>query len=181
MLTHNTTISIAAKWLDDANNEAATAEQRAQAKKNYDELIVTAGFPNKPDGAKMVYRAAVKTGVIFEAAKNKRRGKEFLAFFLEEDNLQPYVEGSLGRWVPVTKRASVAPFWTDGKDPHRKGVQEQVSQGIVFFPFVYNWKFTIVNAENVWGRATARIAKDGVPAEKAADELIARVKQILAQ
>ena len=41
------------------------------------------------------------------------------------DNLQPYVEGSLGRWVPVTKRASVAPFWTDGKDPHRKAVQQQ--------------------------------------------------------
>jgi multiple sugar transport system substrate-binding protein len=56
-----------------------------------------------------------------------------------------------------------------------------VSEGIVFFPFTRNWKFTIVNAENVWGRATARIAKDGVPPEKAADELIARVKQILAQ
>jgi multiple sugar transport system substrate-binding protein len=37
-------------------------EQRAQAKKNYDELIATAGFPDKPDGSKFVYRAAVKTG-----------------------------------------------------------------------------------------------------------------------
>ena len=66
LLTHNATISIAAKWLDDANNAALTPEQRAQAKKNYDELIATAGFPNKPDGSKFVYRAAVKTAVIFE-------------------------------------------------------------------------------------------------------------------
>ena len=80
LMTHNATISIAAKWLDDANNATLTAEQRAQAKKNYDELIATAGFPNKPDGSKFVYRAAVKTGVIFEAAKNKKRAKEFVTF-----------------------------------------------------------------------------------------------------
>ena len=72
-MTHNATISIAAKWLDDMNNATLKPEQRAQAKKNYDELIATAGFPNKPDGSKMVYRAAVKTGVIFEGAKNKKR------------------------------------------------------------------------------------------------------------
>ena len=51
----------------------------------------------------MVYRAAVKTGVIFEDAKNKKRAKEFVAFLLQDENLQPYVEGSLGRWYPVTK------------------------------------------------------------------------------
>ena len=102
LMTHNATISIAAKWLDDANNTTLTAEQRAQAKKNYDELIATSGFPNKPDGSKMVYRAAVKVGVIFEAAKNKKRAKEFVTFMLQDENLQPYVEGSLGRWFPVT-------------------------------------------------------------------------------
>ena len=48
-----------------------TPEQRAQAKKNYDELIATAGFPNKPDGSKFVYRAAVKTGVIFEGVEEQ--------------------------------------------------------------------------------------------------------------
>ena len=70
LLTHNATISIAAKWLDDANNATLTPEQRAQAKKNYDELIATAGFPNKPDGSKFVYRAAVKT------ARDLRRRQE---------------------------------------------------------------------------------------------------------
>ncbi|MGH8315808.1 MAG: ABC transporter substrate-binding protein, partial [Steroidobacterales bacterium] len=78
IMTHNATISIAAKWLDDANNATLTAEQRAQAKKNYYELIRTAGFPNKPDGSKMVYRAAVKTGVVFNNAKNRKRAKEFV-------------------------------------------------------------------------------------------------------
>jgi multiple sugar transport system substrate-binding protein len=180
-MTHNATISIPAAQFDTMNRATSTAEQKETARVNYYEKIRTRGFPEKATGGKLPQLAAVKTAVVFADAKNKRRGKEFLAFFLEEDNLQPYVEGSLGRWVPVTKRASVAPFWTDGKDPHRKAVQQQVSEGVVFFPFVKNWKFTIANAENVWGRATARIAKDGVAPEKAADELIARLKQILAQ
>jgi multiple sugar transport system substrate-binding protein len=180
VMTHNATISIPAAQFDTMNRATSTAEQKETARKNYYERIRTRGFPEKATGGNLPQLAAVKTAVIFADAKNKARAKEFLAFFLQEDNLQTYVEGSLGRWVPVTKRASVAPFWTDGKDPHRKAVQAQVAQGLVFFPFVYNWKFTIVNAENAWGRATARIAKDNVPPEKAADELIARVKQILA-
>jgi multiple sugar transport system substrate-binding protein len=181
VMTHNATISIPAAQFDTMNRATSTAEQKEAARVNYYQKIRTRGFPEKATGGKLPQLAAVKTAVVFADAKNKRRGKEFLAFFLEEDNLQPYVEGSLGRWVPVTKRASVAPFWTDGKDPHRKAVQQQVSEGVVFFPFVKNWKFTVANAENVWGRATARIAKDGVAPEKAADELIARLKQILAQ
>jgi multiple sugar transport system substrate-binding protein len=181
VLTHNATISIPAAQFDTMNRATATPEQKEAAKKNYYERIRTRGFPNSAAGGPLPQLAAVKTAVVFADAKNKARGKEFLAFLLQEENLQPYVEGSLGRWVPVTKRASVAPFWTDGSDPHRKAVQQQVSQGVVFFPFVYNWKFTIVNAENVWGRGVARIAKDNVPPEKAADELIQRVKQILAQ
>ncbi len=39
--THNATISIPAKWLDDSNNAALTADQRATAKKNYEDLIAT--------------------------------------------------------------------------------------------------------------------------------------------
>src|SRR6476660_6588412 len=79
VMTHNATISIAAKWLDDANNEKLKPEERELGKKSYYELIRTAGLPNKPDGSKMVYRTAVKTGVIFKDAKNKVRAKEFVA------------------------------------------------------------------------------------------------------
>jgi multiple sugar transport system substrate-binding protein len=108
-MTHNATISIAAKWLDDMNNASLTDAQRAEAKKNYTERSHGA-FPNKPDGTKMVPHR-VKTGVIFKHAKNKKRAKEFVAFLLQEENLTPYVEGSLGRWFPVTKAGQASPFW----------------------------------------------------------------------
>jgi multiple sugar transport system substrate-binding protein len=176
VMTHNATISIAAKWLDDANNETLTAEQRAQAKKNYYELIRTAGFPNKPDGSKMVYRTAVKTGVIFEGAKNKKRGREFVAFLLQEENLTPYVEGALGRWFPVTKVAQQRPFWKE--DRHRLSVYNQYAAGTVPFEFTKNYKFTILNNENVWAKAMNRVVNEKVPVEKAVDEMIARIKAV---
>src|SRR6186997_972286 len=80
VMTHNFTISIAAKWFEDSTNPALTPEQRAAGKKAYEQDIITAGFPSKPDGSPMKYRSDVKTGVIFTASKNKAQGKEFVKF-----------------------------------------------------------------------------------------------------
>ena len=176
MMTHNATISIASKWLDDANNEALKPEQRAEAKKNYSELIATAGFPTKPDGKPMQYRSAVKVGVVFENAKNKKRAKEFVQFAMADENLTPYVEGALGRWYPVTKTGASSKFWTD--DPHRAIVHKQFSAGTVPFEFTKNWKFTILNNENVWAKAVNRVIVDKWTPEKAVDEMVARIKQV---
>jgi multiple sugar transport system substrate-binding protein len=176
VMTHNYTISIAAKWLDDANNEQLTPEQRAAGRKAYDELIATSGFPKKPDGSPMVYRTAVKVGVIFQDSKNKARAKEFLKFLLEEENLRPYVEGALGRWFPVTKESQASAFWQ--ADKHRKAVFDQFKAGTLPFEFTKNYKFTILNNENVWAKAMNRVVNEKVPVEKAVDELLARIKQV---
>ncbi|WID95397.1 extracellular solute-binding protein [Bosea vestrisii] len=178
ILTHNATISIAAKHLDDMNNAALTQEQRDQAKKNYYDNIRTAEFPKKPDGSTMPNLAAVKTAVVFADGKNKKRGKEFMAFMMKDENLRPFVEGSVGRWFPTTIEAAKSPFWNDGKDPHRAIVYKQYTDGTVPFQFVYNYKFTAVNAENVWAKAVNRVLVDKVTPEQAVDEMIARIKQI---
>ena len=175
-MTHNATISIASKWLDDMNNATLTEAQRATAKKNYTEAIRTAGFPSKPDGGKMVYRAAVKVGVIFKDAKNKARAKEFVKFMMAEENLGPYVEGSLGRWYPVTKAGQASAFWKG--DKHRLAVHNQFQDGTVNFEFTKNYKFTILNNENVWAKAANRVVSEKVPVDKAVDEMIARIKTV---
>src|SRR5450432_3491758 len=176
VMTHNATISIAAKWLDDANNTALTDAQRETAKKNYYDLISTSGFPNKPDGSKMIYRAAIKTGVIFKEAKNKAAAKQFVSFFLDEANLTPYVEGSLGRWFPVTKAAQQSPFWKG--DKHRLAVYNQFMNGTTTFEFTKNYKFTVLNNENVWAKAANRVLNEKIPVDKAVDEMIARIKAV---
>lgn len=176
VMTHNATISIAAKWLDDMNNAALKPEDREVARKNYTERIRTASFPNKPDGSKMVYRAAIKTGVVLSQAKNKVRAKEFVAFLLQEENLTPYIEGSLGRWFPVMKVAQQSPFWK--ADPHRTSVYNQFTAGTVNFEFTKNYKFTILNNENVWAKAANRVINEKMPVDRAVDEMIARIKVV---
>ena len=176
-MTHNATISIVAKWYDDMNNPANKPEDRATAKRNYEELIATAGFPTKPDGTPMTYRAAVKVGLVFNESKNKKRAKEFVQFLLQDENLIPYVEGSLGRWYPVTKSgAARLSFWL--ADPHRSTVQRQFVAGTTPFEFTKNYKFTILNNENVWAKAMNRVLSEKVPVEKAVDEMIARIKVV---
>ncbi len=176
VMTHNFTISIAAKWLDDYNNPALTPEQRAAGKKAYEETIITASFPNKPDGTPIKYRSDVKTGLIFTTAKNKAEGKEFVKFLLQEENVRPYIEGALGRWFPVTTASQQSPFWQ--ADRHRKAVYTQFTGGTTPFDFTKNWKFTILNNENVWAKAMNRVVSEKVPVDKAVDELIARIKQV---
>lgn len=177
VMTHNATISIAAKWLDDSNNASLTQEQRDQAKINYEKLLATTSWPKGPNGQTIPNLAATKTAVVFADAKNKKRGREFLAFFVKDENLRPFTEGSLGRWYPATTAATKSTFWTSG-DPHRAVVHKQFSEGTVPFQFVYNFKFTTVNAENVWGKAMNRVLQDKVPAEQAVDEMIKRIKEI---
>jgi multiple sugar transport system substrate-binding protein len=114
--------------------------------------------------------------VIFQSAKQKKRAKEFVAFLMEDENLTPYVEGALGRWYPVTKSGAARKFWTE--DPHRKVVHDQFSAGTVPFEFTKNWKFTILNNENVWAKAMSRVVTDKWTPEKAVDEMIKRIKDV---
>jgi len=78
---------------------------------------------------------------------------------------------------PVTKSgAARLSFWL--ADPHRTSVQKQFAAGTTTFEFTKNYKFTVLNNENVWAKAMNRIVSEKVPVEKAADELIARIKEI---
>ena len=67
-------------------------------------------------------------------------------------------------------------FWL--ADPHRSSVQRQFAAGTTTFEFTKNYKFTILNNENVWAKAMNRVVSEKVPVDKAVDELIARIKQV---
>ena len=50
--------------------------------------------------------------------------------------------------------------------------------GTVPFEFTKNYKFTILNNENVWAKAMNRVVNEKVPVDKAVDEMIARIKAV---
>jgi multiple sugar transport system substrate-binding protein len=76
----------------------------------------------------------------------------------------------------VTISGTKSAFWQS--DPHRKAVFNQFGAGTVTFEFTKNYKFTVLNNENVWAKAMSRVVNDNVSVEKATDEMIARIKQV---
>ena len=72
--------------------------------------------------------------------------------------------------------ATQRPFWQ--ADPHRRSVFNQFGAGTVTFEFTKNYKFTIVNNENVWAKAMNRVVNDKISVDQAVDEMIARIKAI---
>ena len=64
------------------------------------------------------------------------------------------------------------------QDPHRKAVFNQYKDGTVTFEFTKNYKFTVLNNENVWTKAVNRVVNEKIPVDKAVDEMIARIKEV---
>jgi multiple sugar transport system substrate-binding protein len=156
------------------------ASQYTQTPDNYFKNIVSIEWPDKPDGEPIVYMTAIKTAVIFKDSKNKEGAKEFMKFLYEPDNIGPYLEGSLGRWFPVMPELQNSPYWTETDDPHRQiHWRQYMERPQNPFPFVYNYRFIQIMAENAIGKAVGRIVLEDVSAEDAADELIARIKEVV--
>ena len=59
-----------------------------------------------------------------------------------------------------------------------RAVYAQFTGGTQPFDFTKNYKFTILNNENVWAKAMNRVVSEKVPVDKAVDELIARIKEV---
>ncbi len=83
----------------------------------------------------------------------------------------------LADWYPVTKAGADSKFWTE-QDVHRKKVSAQFRAGTDTFPFTRNFNFTTLNNENVWAKGMSRITNDKWTPERAADEIVARIKEI---
>jgi multiple sugar transport system substrate-binding protein len=102
-----------------------------------------------------------------------------MRYFLQPDNLGPYLENSLARWFPVDKRLIDRPYWKDQSDPHRVvEVRQYTQRPQTVWPQYLNHKIIDVNAENAYGKAVGRIVLEDWSAEDAVDELIARIKQV---
>lgn len=156
------------------------ASQYTQSPDNYFKNIKSIEWPDKPDGEPIVYMTAIKTAVIFKGAKNKEGAKEFMKFLYQPENIGPYLEGSLGRWFPVMLELQNSPYWTETDDPHRQiHWRQYMERPQNPFPFVYNHRFIQILAENAIGKAVGQIVIEDASPEEAADQLIARVKEVV--
>jgi multiple sugar transport system substrate-binding protein len=186
----------AVTWLDSDNNvnflnqkvvmtpnpSLSIPASQQEDKALYTEQLATRVFPDEPDGEPITYIASIKQALIFSEAGNPEAAKAFLSYLLEQDRLNEYVKGSLGRWFPVTQSALEDPFWSNSSDPHIAVAAQQFTQSPTR-PFYHavNAAYSQVQAENVWGQAIGHVVEDGWTPEQAVEGAIAQIQQILAE
>ena len=130
----------------------------------------------------MTSRIYVVRAIALQGSRNPAGAEAFLRYLTEPDHLGPLLEASQGRWYPPMPALAERPFWTDPADPHRSVLRYQLAAYPVRpYPDVYNWRYQLVWANKVWPKAIGRIVLEGWSAEAAADEAIARTKQLMGQ
>ena len=185
-----------AKWANIDNNKSFHDERvamtinstlsisnalRAKRPDDYYQNTVTIPWPNGPDDKPFPIETGFIRVVVFKDAKNVAGAKDFLRYLLSEGRLGAYLEGSLGRGLPTMPALLETSFWQDSKDPHRTVAAKQLGQPVAPSYPTLNPKYGQVDDEAVWEKAVHRIVADGLTPEQAADEAIARVKEILAE
>ena len=98
--------------------------------------------------------------------------------------LAHWLDFAAGRWLRPMPAPLEQPFWLDPGDPHKMASAIQ----FVTRPRTYSyaaasgeWRHQLVQAEGVWPKAVHRVAAEGVTPERAVDEAIVRVHQLLSE
>jgi multiple sugar transport system substrate-binding protein len=148
----------------------------------YNNKIGILEFPNKPNGKPMRHLVTVEQALIFADSQNQQLAKEFLAYMLEPKIMGEYLKGGGGRYAPAIASVWQDPFWTDPQDPHVSLATKTITKGLTRTYYTFdNPAYSKVLQENVWGKVLTRMAVDKISSEQAADEAIARIKQIFTE
>jgi multiple sugar transport system substrate-binding protein len=186
----------ALKWLDPDNNRAFLDRMVLMTPnptlsipaavhndpETYSKKLGTLEFPKKPNGTPMPHLIMVRQAIVFTDAPHTTDAKAFLSYLTQPPVLNGFLKSSFGRFLPFTPELKKDPFWLNPADPHISTVSRTIASGQTRpFHNVLNPAYGVFLEENVWGTVLHQMAVDGLSAEAAADQAIARLKEIFAQ
>jgi multiple sugar transport system substrate-binding protein len=170
VMTINTTLSI-------------PSAIRRERPADYLANVATVGWPSDAYGGVLHLEGGMQGGAVFAAGRHVETALEFVRFLVEDGWLGLWSQFAGDRYLPVLANLTDQPFWLDPSDPHRMSAVMQATS----HPHVDFWglpnaqgRFT---AEYILTLSTAvhRVVADGLTPVQAADEAIARVKQLLSE
>jgi multiple sugar transport system substrate-binding protein len=151
---------------------------------DYYENAVTIEWPLGPSGEPFPIVGYVVPAIVFKDAGHVATAEEFVRFLVAEGWLAHYLDFSAERFLPAMSALRDQPFWLDPSDPHRMAGVMQISLRPLAHDYAMasgDWRHDRVQTERVWQKAVYRVAAEGISPEQAVDEVIARIKQILAE
>jgi multiple sugar transport system substrate-binding protein len=138
-------------------------------------------LPNKPNGEPMRHIFFVEQAVIFKDVAHPQLAKDFLAYLIQPEVINVFLKES-GRHSPAHKSIYKDPYWTNPEDPHTWAVTKTLTKRKIrpIYPSL-SPAYSIVLKENIWGQSLEKIVLKNISPEQAADEAIARIKEIFAE
>jgi multiple sugar transport system substrate-binding protein len=151
---------------------------------DYYENTVTIEWPLGPDGKIFPIGGVFFAAPVFRDGGHSDTAKQFVRFLVAEGWLAHYLDFAGERMLPPMPKLLDQPFWLDPSDPHRMAAVMQIASRPTWYDYVTvtgDWRHNRVLSEQVWEGAIYRIVTEGISAEQAVDEAIARIKQILSE
>jgi multiple sugar transport system substrate-binding protein len=188
----------AVEW-DDRGNNKVFLEQRvvltmnstlsipnalkADRPDDYYKNTATLAWPDGANGQLLAIRTGYVDGAVFKNGGHVLAAKEFVRFLVGEGWLAHWLNFTDDRNLPPMPALLQQPFWLDPGDPHRMtaAIQflTQPRTSDLYDVLTGDWRHARVEEEGVWAKAIHRIVTENITPEQAADEAIARIKQIL--
>jgi multiple sugar transport system substrate-binding protein len=190
----------ATDWTVVGNNEAFLAQRvvmttnltlsitnrlREERPEDYARNVATIEWPRNIFGGPLVITGGANRAVVFREGGNTAAAKEFVRFLVEDGWLAHWLNFSQDLMLPPMRKLIDQPFWLDPGDRHRmRSAMQALTQ-----PHNYGWwgvgpdqwrRFNLAEPP-IFRTAVHRVAAEGWSAERAADEVIARFKEILAE
>jgi multiple sugar transport system substrate-binding protein len=151
---------------------------------DYFKNTATVEWPVGPDGEAFPIIGLFFAAVVFRDGNNVAAAKEFVRFLVAEGWLAHYLDFAGERMLPAMPKLLDAPFWLDPSDRHRMAAVMEIASRPTHYEYSVvsgNWRHDLVWQELTWAKTIHRVVADGISAEQAVDEAIARIKQILAE
>jgi multiple sugar transport system substrate-binding protein len=158
---------------------------KADRPDDYYKNTVTIAWPTAVNGQPLGIRTGHADGAVFKNDVHVPIAKEFVRFLAGEGWLAHWLDFTGDRIMPPMRTLLEQPFWLDPRNPHRMVAAMQfLTQPRALGPYdilTGNWRHAQMEAEGVWPKVIHRIVTAGITPEQAADEAIARVKQVLSE
>jgi multiple sugar transport system substrate-binding protein len=159
-------------------------EIRATRPQDYHDNAVTLGWPADAYGRPLAVVTLSSQAAVFRGTGHEAAATEFVHFLVGGGWLAHWLDFTGDRYLPPMPALLAQPFWLDPGDPHKMASAIQ----FVTRPHDYgyaaasgDWRHQLVEAEGVWPKAVHRVVVDGLSPERAVNEALARIKQLLSE
>jgi multiple sugar transport system substrate-binding protein len=166
------------------NTLSIPGELRATRSHDYYKSTATIEWPSGANGQPLAIITQSSQATIFQAGGHEEAAMDFARFLVTDGWLAHWLDFAGDRYLPPMLSLAEQPFWLDPGDPHRMASAMQFLNRPHSYSYAAasgEWRHQLVDAEGVWPKAIHHIVTEGLTPEQAADEAIARVKQILSE